>query len=65
VNSVTDVQRGGGELRASRPAADTLLVEFSGSWRLQDEVPALSGVEPSLEAAPPVRLAKQVGLTMP
>ena len=46
---------GHGELRCSRPTADTLLVELSGNWRLQDEVPSLTGVEQSLDAAPPLQ----------
>jgi phospholipid/cholesterol/gamma-HCH transport system permease protein len=41
-----------GELRCSRPTADTLLVALSGSWRLQDEVPSLTGVAQALDAAP-------------
>ncbi|MGH8069344.1 MAG: MlaE family ABC transporter permease, partial [Candidatus Entotheonellia bacterium] len=52
---MTDEQRGRGELHCSRPTADTLLVELSGSWRLQDEVPSLSGVEQHLEATPRVQ----------
>jgi phospholipid/cholesterol/gamma-HCH transport system permease protein len=52
---MTDVQPGRGELRCSRPTADTLRVELSGHWRLQDEVPSLAGVEQHLEAAPPVQ----------
>jgi len=43
-----------GELCCSRPTADTLLIELSGSWRLQDEVPPLTDVERALTAAPPV-----------
>jgi phospholipid/cholesterol/gamma-HCH transport system permease protein len=41
-----------GELHCSRPTADTLLVALSGSWRLQDEVPSLTGVAQALDAAP-------------
>jgi phospholipid/cholesterol/gamma-HCH transport system permease protein len=41
-----------GELHCSRPTADTLLVALSGSWRLQDEVPSLTGVTQALDAAP-------------
>jgi phospholipid/cholesterol/gamma-HCH transport system permease protein len=52
---MTDVQHGHGELRCSRPTADTLRVELVGSWRLQDEFPALTGVEQALEAAPRVQ----------
>jgi phospholipid/cholesterol/gamma-HCH transport system permease protein len=52
---MADEKRGRGELRCSRPTADTLRVELSGSWRLQDEVPSLAGVEEHLEAAPRVR----------
>jgi phospholipid/cholesterol/gamma-HCH transport system permease protein len=43
---------GRGELRCSRATADTLLVALSGSWRLQDEVPALTGVAQALDTAP-------------
>src|SRR6266850_1982477 len=48
---MTDAQHGRGELHCSRPTADTLLVEFSGSWRLQDEVPSLASLEQLLTAA--------------
>jgi phospholipid/cholesterol/gamma-HCH transport system permease protein len=41
-----------GELSCSRPTAETLLVALSGSWRLQDEVPSLTGVAQALDAAP-------------
>jgi phospholipid/cholesterol/gamma-HCH transport system permease protein len=43
---------GYGELHCSRPTADTLLIELSGSWRLQDKVPALTDVEQQIEATP-------------
>ena len=46
---------GHGELHCSRPTADTLLVELSGSWRLQDEIPALTAVEQALAAEPRVQ----------
>ena len=52
---MTDAQHGRGELHCSRPTADTLLIGLSGSWRLQDEVPALSDVQQQLEATPPVQ----------
>jgi phospholipid/cholesterol/gamma-HCH transport system permease protein len=52
---MTEEQRGRGELHCSRPTADTLLVELSGSWRLQDEVLSLTDVEQHLEAAPRLR----------
>ena len=39
MHGITDEPHGRGELHCRRPTADTLLVEFSGSWRLQDEVP--------------------------
>jgi phospholipid/cholesterol/gamma-HCH transport system permease protein len=52
---MVDAKPGRGELRYRRPATDTLLVELSGSWRLQDEFPALTGVEQALEAAPRVQ----------
>jgi phospholipid/cholesterol/gamma-HCH transport system permease protein len=52
---MTDAQHGRGELHCSRPTADTLLIGLSGSWRLQDEVPALSDVAQQLEATPPVQ----------
>ena len=51
----TDEQRGRAGLRCSRPTVDTLLVEFSGSWRLQDEFPALAEVEGSLDDTPCVQ----------
>jgi phospholipid/cholesterol/gamma-HCH transport system permease protein len=40
------------ELRCSRPTADTLRVGLSGSWRLQDEFPALTDVAQQIEATP-------------
>jgi ABC-type transporter Mla MlaB component len=55
VHGLTDEQRGRAGLRCSRPTVDTLLVEFSGSWRLQDEFPALTDVEQSLDDTPRVQ----------
>jgi phospholipid/cholesterol/gamma-HCH transport system permease protein len=55
VNGVTDETRGRGELRCSRPRADTLLVDLSGSWQLQDEVPELTDVKRQIETAPRVQ----------
>jgi phospholipid/cholesterol/gamma-HCH transport system permease protein len=52
---MVDATPGYGELHCSRPTADTLLIEFSGSWRLQDEVPALTDVEQQIEATPHVQ----------
>ena len=49
---MTDVQRSHSELRCSRPTADMLRIELAGHWRLQDEFPALTDVEQSIEAAP-------------
>src|SRR5918994_1925273 len=39
---------GRGELLCSRPTVETLLITLSGSWRLQDEVPSLTGVAQEL-----------------
>jgi hypothetical protein len=55
VQGATDGQHGRGELRCSRLHADTLRVELSGSWWLQDEFPPLTSVEQPLEAAPRVQ----------
>ena len=55
MHGLTDEPHGRGELHCCRPTADTLLVEFSGSWRLQDELPALTVVEQPIEAAPRVQ----------
>ncbi len=52
---MVDATPGCGELHCSRPTADTLLIELSGSWRLQDEVPALTDVEQQIEAIPRVQ----------
>src|SRR5438034_11195576 len=49
---MTDEKHGRGELHCSHPTADTLLVKLAGSWRLEDEFPALTDVEQALEAAP-------------
>jgi phospholipid/cholesterol/gamma-HCH transport system permease protein len=46
---------GRGGLHYSHPTADTLLIALSGSWRLQDEVPALTDVEQQIEATPRVQ----------
>lgn len=43
------------QLHIARPSDDMLLVQFSGSWRLQDELPAAAEVEQALEAGPSVR----------
>ena len=43
------------QLHIARPSDDMLLVQFSGSWRLQDELPATVEVEQALEAGPSVR----------
>jgi phospholipid/cholesterol/gamma-HCH transport system permease protein len=55
VHGITDEPHSRGELRCRRPTADTVLVEFSGSWRLQDEVPSLASLEQPLTAAPCVQ----------
>lgn len=39
-----------GEMHVSRPAADTLLVQLSGSWTLQSEVPTVAELQRQLEA---------------
>jgi phospholipid/cholesterol/gamma-HCH transport system permease protein len=55
MHSITVERHRPNELRCSRPTADTLLVELSGSWRLQDEIPALTAVEQALAAEPRVQ----------
>jgi phospholipid/cholesterol/gamma-HCH transport system permease protein len=55
VHGITDEQRSRAELRCSRPTADTLRVELAGSWRLQDEFPALTDVAQALEGPPRVQ----------
>jgi phospholipid/cholesterol/gamma-HCH transport system permease protein len=55
VDSTTYMKRGHGELRCSGPTADTLLVELSGDWQLQDDVPSVTTLEKHLEAAPGVQ----------
>jgi phospholipid/cholesterol/gamma-HCH transport system permease protein len=55
VHGVTDEQRGRGELRCSRPTADTLLIEISGDWQLQDDLPSATVLETHLQAAPGVQ----------
>src|SRR5688500_17250170 len=55
VDTTIDAKRGRGELRCSRPTGDTLLVEFSGSWQIQDEVPTLGDVEREIETTPRVQ----------
>jgi phospholipid/cholesterol/gamma-HCH transport system permease protein len=52
---MTDEPRSRTELRCRRPTADTLLVELTGSWRLQDEFPPLGDVEQSLNDSPRVQ----------
>jgi hypothetical protein len=53
--SITVERHRPNELRCRRPTADTLLVELSGSWRLHDEIPALTAVEQALAAEPRVQ----------
>ena len=55
MHGITDEPRGRAELRCSHPTAETVLVELSGSWRLQDEFPSLADVEQSLEDTPRVQ----------
>jgi phospholipid/cholesterol/gamma-HCH transport system permease protein len=55
VNATRDVKPGRGELRCSRPTAETLLIALSGSWQLQDEVPTLADVSRQVEAEPRVQ----------
>jgi phospholipid/cholesterol/gamma-HCH transport system permease protein len=55
VHGVSETTSGRGEVRCSRPTAETLRVELVGHWRGPDEVPALTGVEQALEAAPGVQ----------
>jgi phospholipid/cholesterol/gamma-HCH transport system permease protein len=47
-----DEPRSRAELHCRRPTADTLRIELAGSWRLQDEFPALTDVEQQIEATP-------------
>ena len=55
MDSTTYMKRGHGELRCSAPTVDTLLVELSGDWQLQDDVPSVTTLEKYLEAAPGVQ----------
>jgi phospholipid/cholesterol/gamma-HCH transport system permease protein len=55
VHGIANEQHRPGELRCSRPTADTLRVELAGYWRLQDEFPALTDVEQVLEGPPRVQ----------
>jgi phospholipid/cholesterol/gamma-HCH transport system permease protein len=55
VHGMTDQPRGRAELRCSRPTVDMVQIELAGSWRLQDEVPALTDSEQQIEAAPRVQ----------
>ena len=43
------------QLQVARSAGDTLLVQLSGSWCLQDELPAATEVQQALETGPAVR----------
>lgn len=65
MTSITDAERGRAELRCRRPTAETLVVELAGSWRLQDEFPALADVEQALDAPPRVQrlIFEATGLT--
>jgi len=51
---MTDEKAAHGELRCSRPTADTLLVEVSGDWQLQGDLPSATVLQPHLDAAPRV-----------
>jgi phospholipid/cholesterol/gamma-HCH transport system permease protein len=44
-----------GEMHVSRPAVETLLVQLSGSWTLQSQVPTAAELQRQLEAEPGVR----------
>jgi hypothetical protein len=55
VGALPDVMSTRPQLHLTRPRDDTLLVQFSGSWRLQDELPATVEVEQALETGPAVR----------
>jgi phospholipid/cholesterol/gamma-HCH transport system permease protein len=55
VDASPDVMSTRPQLHVTRPSDDTLLVQFSGSWCLQDELPATVEVEQALEAEPSVR----------
>jgi phospholipid/cholesterol/gamma-HCH transport system permease protein len=50
VNDMTDEQSAHGELRCSRPTADTLRVEVVGDWHLHDDLPSAAVLQPHLEA---------------
>ena len=52
MHGITNEPRGRAELHCSHPTAETVLVELSGSWRLQDEFPSLADVEQSLDDTP-------------
>ena len=52
---MTDEKPAHGELRCSRPTADTLLVEVSGQWQLHDDVPSATVLQQYLETAPGVQ----------
>ena len=62
MHGLTDEPHGRGERHCSRPTADTRLIELSGSWLLQDEVPALTDVAQPIEAVylnpQPITLAR-------
>ncbi len=53
--AATDTAAATGELSCSRPAADSLLVRFSGSWTLQASTPTVEAVRTELSTGGAVR----------
>ena len=43
------------QMRFSQPADDTLLIRFSGDWRMQNELPSASDVSRQLESSQAIR----------
>ncbi len=55
MGAVKDVASLRGELHFSRPDRDTLLVQLTGSWRLQGELPSVDEVQRQVDSGPPVQ----------
>lgn len=55
MGGLTDVAGTRGEMHFSRPRADTLLVQLTGSWRLQGALPSVADVLREVESDPPVQ----------
>ena len=55
MQGLTNESRGRAELHCRHPTAETVLVELSGSWRLQDDFPSVANLEQVLDDTPGIQ----------